>query len=158
VGRSVYPKQLAGNVVPGGWQMGAEGENEEEAKVMRETRKILNLPGLRMAVTCVRVPVRVGHAQAVFAETKAPLSAQEAREMWRAAPGMKVEDGEGQEYPTPLEVVGQDEVLVGRIRNDRSVQNGLAFWVVSDNLRKGAALNAVQIAEWAVTLRLLGRN
>jgi aspartate-semialdehyde dehydrogenase len=153
---SVYPKQLAYNVVPGGWTMDADGYNEEEVKIVNESRKILHQPDLRVAVTCVRVPVPVGHGEAVFLETSRPLAAEQVRELLAAAPGITVEDDPaGQVYPTPAEVAGKDDVFVGRIRRDPSSPNGVALWIVSDNLRKGAALNAVQVAERAIEMGVL---
>ena len=116
-------------------------ESDEESKLRAETRKILELPDLPISATCARVPVLVGHSQAVWIETERPLSPDEAREVLDAAPGVTVA-----ERPTPLQAVGGDQVLVGRIREDRAGE-GLALWVVCDNLRKGAALNAIQIAE-----------
>jgi aspartate-semialdehyde dehydrogenase len=150
-----YPRVLAGNVVPGGWRPGSDGYNEEEVKIVQETRKILHQPGLRIAATCVRVPVAVGHSLAVFVETERALVPEEATAILRAAPGVVVRDGD--DYPTPAEVAGSDEVFVGRIRRDLSSLRGLAFWVVADNLRKGAALNAVQIAERAVRMGVVTR-
>jgi aspartate-semialdehyde dehydrogenase len=117
-------------------------EFDEEAKLRAETRKILELPELPLSATCVRVPVLVGHAEAVWLETEEPLSPEEARSLLGAAPGIRLED-----FPTPRDAVGIDEVLVGRIRRDPTVENGLVLFVVGDNLRKGAALNAIQIAE-----------
>jgi aspartate-semialdehyde dehydrogenase len=153
---SVYPKQLAYNVVPGGWTMEADGYNEEEVKIVNETRKILHHPDLRVAVTCVRVPVPVGHGEAVFLETREPIAPEQVRELLAAAPGITVEDDPaGQVYPTPAEVAGKDDVFVGRVRRDPSTPNGVALWIVSDNLRKGAALNAVQVAEWAIEMGVL---
>jgi aspartate-semialdehyde dehydrogenase len=118
-------------------------EFEEEAKLRAETQKILELPGLPVMATCVRVPVLVGHAQAVWIETERPLSPAEAREALEAAESVRVVEP----YPDPRDAVGDDDVLVGRIREDPTVENGLALFVACDNLRKGAALNAVQIAE-----------
>ena len=153
---SVYPKQLAYNVVPGGWAMEAEGYNEEEVKIVNETRKILHEPALRVAVTCVRVPVPIGHGEAVFIETREPIGPAQVRELLATAPGITIEDDPaGQVYPTPAEVAGQDDVFVGRIRRDPSTPNGIALWIVSDNLRKGAALNAVQVAERAIEMGVL---
>jgi len=123
------------------WDFDGE-EFEEESKLRAETRKILELPDLPMSATCVRVPVLVGHAEAVWIETKEPLSASEARALLGSAPGIRLE-----EFPTPGLAAGQDDVLVGRIRRDPTVEQGLVFFVVGDNLRKGAALNAIQIAE-----------
>jgi aspartate-semialdehyde dehydrogenase len=153
---SAYPYQLAYNVVPGGWRPEAEGYNEEEVKIVNETRKILHMPELRITATCVRVPVPVGHGESVFVETRDKISADEARTLFATAPGVMVEDDpHAKLYPTPHQVAGKDEVYVGRIRNDPSVANGLALWLVSDNLRKGAALNAVQIAEQAIEMGVL---
>ena len=149
----VYPHQLLHNVVPGGWTLEEEGYNEEESKLIAETRKILDEPDLRVAVTCVRVPVPVGHSEAVFVELAQPLTPEAARELFDAFPGLAVMDDPGNDvYPTAAQAAGRDEVFVGRIRRDPSVANGLAMWVVTDNLRKGAALNGVQIAEKAIEL------
>lgn len=153
---NAYPYQLAYNVVPGGWRPEEGGFNEEEVKIVNETRKILHLPNLRLAATCVRVPVPVGHGEAVFVETRDPISPQAFRALMEAAPGVIVQDDPAAgEYPTPHDVAGTDEVYVGRIRKDPSVERGLAMWLVSDNIRKGAALNAVQIAEQALGLGVL---
>jgi aspartate-semialdehyde dehydrogenase len=153
---AVYPYPLAYNVVPGGWKPEADGYNEEEVKIVNETRKILHLPELRIVATCVRVPVPVGHGESVFVETTRPLTAQEARALLEGAPGVVVQDDpQAGLYPTPHLVAGTDEVYVGRIRNDPSTAHGLVLWVVSDNVRKGAALNAVQIAEQAIEMGLL---
>jgi aspartate-semialdehyde dehydrogenase len=123
------------------WPFDGE-EFDEETKLREETRKILELPDLPVSATCVRVPVLVGHAEAVWIETGRPLSAGEAREVFADAPGIRVE-----EFPTPRDAAETDDVLVGRIRRDPTVENGLVLFVVADNLRKGAALNAIQIAE-----------
>jgi aspartate-semialdehyde dehydrogenase len=123
------------------WDFDGE-EFDEESKLRAETRKILELPELPISATCVRVPVMVGHAEAVWVETERPLSADDAREVLEAAPSVRVTD-----FPTPGRAAGGNEVLVGRIRPDRSADNGLALFIVGDNLRKGAALNAIQIAE-----------
>jgi aspartate-semialdehyde dehydrogenase len=153
----VYPHPLAHNVVPGGWLAAEDGYNEEELKIVDEVRKILHQPALPAVATCVRVPVPVGHAEAVFVDTVRPLGQAEATEALRSAPGVIVLDGPGpDDYPTPAAVAGSDAVYVGRIRRDRSSERGLAMWVVSDNLRKGAALNAVQIAERARAMGVLG--
>jgi aspartate-semialdehyde dehydrogenase len=122
------------------WELEGD-EFSEESKLREETRKILGLPGLPLQATCVRVPVLVGHAQAIWVETEEPLSAEEARSILAAAPHVRIH-----EFATPGDAAGEDEVLVGRIRQD-STQEGLSLWAVNDNLRKGAALNAVQIAE-----------
>jgi aspartate-semialdehyde dehydrogenase len=116
-------------------------ESDEESKLRSETRKILELPDLPFSATCARVPVLVGHSQAVWIETEDPLGPEQAREVLAAAPGVRVS-----ERPTAREAAGGDEVLVGRIRRDAAGE-GLAIWIVCDNLRKGAALNAIQIAE-----------
>jgi len=151
-----YPYQLAYNVVPGGWRPEAEGYNEEEVKIVNETRKILHMPELRIVATCVRVPVPVGHGESIFIETKKKIDADEVRTLLGSAPGVIVEDDpHAKLYPTPHRVAGKDEVYVGRIRNDPSSDHGLALWLVSDNLRKGAALNAVQIAEHALEMGVL---
>jgi aspartate-semialdehyde dehydrogenase len=152
-----YPYQLAYNVVPGGWRPEPEGYNEEEVKIVNETRKILHMPDLRIAATCVRVPVPIGHGESVFVETTRKITADEARTLFGSSPGIIVEDDpHARLYPTPHGVAGKDEVYVGRIRNDGSTPNGLALWLVSDNLRKGAALNAVQIAEQAIEMGVVG--
>jgi aspartate-semialdehyde dehydrogenase len=117
-------------------------EFDEEEKLREETRKILELPDLPVSATCVRVPVMVGHAEAVWLETEEPLSAEQATALLGAAPGVRLEP-----FPTPGLAARTDDVLVGRIRRDPTVENGLALFVVGDNLRKGAALNAIQIAE-----------
>lgn len=117
-------------------------EFDEEEKLREETRKILELPELPVSATCVRVPVLVGHAEAVWVETEEPLSPEQATALLGAAPGVRLE-----QFPTPGGAAGDDDVLVGRIRRDPTVENGLALFVVGDNLRKGAALNAIQIAE-----------
>jgi aspartate-semialdehyde dehydrogenase len=153
---SVYPHPLANNVVPGGWKPEREGYNEEEIKIVQETQKILHQPGLRLAATCVRVPVAVGHGETVFLETRRMIDADDARTLLGSSPGIIVEDDPAAKlYPTPRSVEGRDEVYVGRIRNDLSSSRGLALWIVSDNLRKGAALNAVQIAERAIEMGVL---
>ena len=123
------------------WDFDGE-EFDEESKLRDETRKILELPELPISATCVRVPVLVGHAEAVWVETEEPLSAEDATRLLGAAAGIRLEN-----FPTPRDAVGIDEILVGRIRHDPTVDNGLALFVVADNLRKGAALNAIQIAE-----------
>jgi aspartate-semialdehyde dehydrogenase len=133
------------------WDLEGE-EFSEEAKLRAETRKILALPGLPLQATCVRVPVLVGHAQAVWVETQEPLAPADAREVLSEAPTIELA-----EFPTPKQAAGKDKVLVGRIRRDSVAEgeNGLALWIVCDNLRKGAALNAVQIAELLLARRFL---
>jgi aspartate-semialdehyde dehydrogenase len=126
------------------WEFDGE-EFDEESKLRDETRKIMELPSLPIQATCVRVPVMVGHAEAIWAEFEQPLGAERAREVLAAAPSVRVED-----FPSPGKAAGEDEVLVGRIRRDPTVENGLALFLAGDNLRKGAALNAIQIAELLV--------
>ncbi len=123
------------------WDFDGE-EFDEESKLREESRKILELPELQISATCVRVPVLVGHAEAVWLETQEPLEPARAVELLGAAPGVRVAD-----FPTPALAAGRDDVLVGRIRRDPTVEHGLVLFVVADNLRKGAALNAIQIAE-----------
>ncbi|MBN2495346.1 MAG: aspartate-semialdehyde dehydrogenase [Deltaproteobacteria bacterium] len=143
-----FPRQIAFNCLPHIDVFLPEGDTREERKMVDETRKILHLPDLAVCATAVRVPVFYGHAEAVFAELERPLGAEDARELLERAPGVQVMDDAAQElYPTPIDAAAGDEVLVGRIRADGSVPAGLALWVVADNVRKGAALNSVQIAE-----------
>jgi len=145
--KEVYPHVLHGNVVPGGWSMVGD-ETEEEVKVTAEFRRVLDLAELSIAVTTVRVPVAVGHSAAVWVEFDNAVEADEARRILSKAPGvLVVDDPATQQYPTPRAVAGSDEVHVGRIRADRSRENGLALFLAADNLRKGAATNAVQVAE-----------
>jgi len=129
------------------WDFDGE-EFDEESKLRDETRKIMELPSLPIQATCVRVPVMVGHAEAIWVEFEQPLSAERAREVLGSAPSVRVED-----FPSPGKAAGEDEVLVGRIRRDPTVENGLALFLAGDNLRKGAALNAIQIAELLVDRR-----
>jgi aspartate-semialdehyde dehydrogenase len=144
---SVYPHQIAFNALPQ-CDVFEGDETIEETKLVRETHKILGDDTLGITATCVRVPVWRSHSEAVWIETEQELSADQARELLSAAPGVRVvDDPASSSYPTPRDAAGGDEVLVGRIRRDRSRRHGLALWVVADNLRKGAALNGVQIAE-----------
>jgi aspartate-semialdehyde dehydrogenase len=129
------------------WEFDGE-DFEEESKLRAETRKILELPELPISVTCVRVPVLVGHTEAIWVETEARLSAEDARRLYADAPGMRLES-----VPQPRDAVGSDDVLIGRVREDETVANGLVLFVACDNLRKGAALNAIQIAELALKAR-----
>jgi len=133
---------MAHNVVPLNYVLGEDGYTEEETKLRDESRKILNIPGLPVSGTCVRVPVFTGHSISVNAEFERPLSVSRALELLAAAPGVVISA-----VPNPLEATGKDPVFVGRVRQDPTVAHGLALFVVGDNLRKGAALNAVQIAE-----------
>ena len=129
------------------WDFDGE-EFDEEVKLREETRKILELPELPTSATCVRVPVPVGHAESVWVETEEPLDPARARELLAAAPSVRVED-----FPSPREAAGGDEALVGRVRRDPAAENGLSLFVACDNLRKGAALNGIQIAELALAQR-----
>ncbi|WP_374421207.1 aspartate-semialdehyde dehydrogenase [Novosphingobium arvoryzae] len=133
---------MAYNVVPLNYVLEEDGYTEEELKLRDESRKILNIPGLPVSGTCVRVPVFSGHSLSINAEFERPLSPERALELLATAPGVVIS-----EVPNPLEATGQDPVFVGRVRRDPTVESGLALFVVGDNLRKGAALNAVQIAE-----------
>jgi aspartate-semialdehyde dehydrogenase len=142
----VHKHQLAGNCVPNDWSPGEDGYTEEETKLMKETRKIMGDDSIRVSATCVRVPVRIGHGEAVNVEFERPISPEEARSVLRKAPGVVVLDGEDG-VPLQIHAAGRDETFVGRIRRDPTVEHGLNLWVVADNLRKGAATNAVQIAE-----------
>jgi len=148
-----YPHVLHGNVIPGGWKFYGD-ETEEEVKVVQEVRRVLELPGLPIGITTVRVPVAVGHGAAVFADFQGPAEPDEARRILQGGPGIRViDDPASQAYPTPREVAGGDDVHVGRIRRDPSREHGLAMFVVVDNLRKGAATNAVQVAELVLEQR-----
>jgi aspartate-semialdehyde dehydrogenase len=145
---SVYPYQIAFNVLPQVGPADASGYTQEEKKLLHETRKIFSDGHIRVSATCVRVPVFRSHSEALFIETEKKLSAAEARAILSSAPGVIVKDDvNANKYPTPIEASGRGEVLVGRIREDSSCEKGLALWVAGDQLLKGAALNAVQIAE-----------
>jgi len=142
-----FTKQIAFNCIPHIDIFMDDGDTKEEWKMAAETCKILD-PDIKVTATCVRVPVFIGHAEAVNVEFERPLSADAARDALRAAPGVVVIDHRVDEgYATQVEAAGEDAVYVSRVRRDPTVPNGLNLWVVSDNLRKGAALNAVQIAE-----------
>ncbi len=150
-----FTKRIAFNVIPHIDVFMEDGYTKEEWKMMVETKKILD-PKIRLTATCVRVPVFISHAEAVNIEMENPLSPDEARELLRAAPGVLVVDKhENGGYITPHEAAGEDGTYISRIREDATVENGLSFWCVSDNLRKGAALNAVQIAEALVSRKLI---
>jgi len=154
----VYPKQIAFNVIPFANNWMDDGYTDEEHKMWNETHKILD-PDIKLTVTCVRVPVFVGHSEAVHLEFEHAIDESEAREILREAPGINVIDKHDRTgYMTPKEAQGEFPVYVSRIRKDPTVENGLALWVVSDNLRKGAALNAVQIAELAHERGLIGQK
>lgn len=154
----VYPYQIAFNLFPqiGSLTKGFPGYYREEVKTIRETRKLLDEPQLSISATCVRVPVFIGHSQAVNVQFEEKLSAREAREILQDSPGLKVLDDPGKSlYPVPLKVAGKDEVHIGRIREDASAPHCLNLWVVGDNIRKGAALNTIQIAEEMIRQGLL---
>ena len=147
-----FSKQIAFNVIPHIDSFQENGYTKEEMKMVWETRKILGDPAIQVNPTCVRVPVFFGHSEAVHVETKAKITAAEARKLLEEAPGVVVIDRhEAGGYPTPVgDAAGKDPVFVGRIREDVSHPRGLDLWIVSDNIRKGAALNAVQVAELLV--------
>jgi aspartate-semialdehyde dehydrogenase len=150
-----FPKRIAFNVIPHIDVFMEDGFTKEEWKMTVETKKILD-PKIKLTATCVRVPVFVAHSEAVNIEFEQPLSAEEARDILREAPGCLVIDKhEPGGYITPYEAAGEDATYISRIREDATVENGLSMWIVSDNLRKGAALNAVQIAEVLVNRKLL---
>ena len=152
-----FTKQIAFNVIPHIDVFMDDGFTKEEWKMTAETQKILD-PAIKLTATCVRVPVMIGHSEAVNIEFERPLDEDEARDILREAPGVividKREDGG---YITPKESQGEFPVFISRIRNDPTVENGLALWCVADNLRKGAALNAVQIAQLLVERGLVGK-
>ena len=148
VTREVYPHQIAFNVLPHVDVFLESGYTKEEMKMVHESRKIMGLPGFQASVTCVRVPVYRAHSISVSAEFEKPVSVEHAREAIAAAPGIDLNDDIASNgYPLPLELAGQDNCQVGRIRKDCAMENGLSFWVAGDQLLKGAALNTVQIAE-----------
>ncbi len=152
----VYPRQIAFNLLPHIDVFLGNGYSKEEMKMIQETRKIMHADDIAISATCVRVPVFVGHSEAVHIEFTKPMSPEEARDILSKAPGVKViDDLDVNMYPMPIASYGRDETMVGRVRADLSHPNGLVMWIVSDNLRKGAALNAVQIAEELVKQGLL---
>lgn len=150
------PKRIAFNVVPQIDQFLDSGYTKEEMKMVNETKKILEDDSIKITATAVRVPVAIGHSESVNIQTKKKITAQQVRELISKFPTVKVMDDPGQGiYPTPIDCVGKDETLVGRIREDISISNGIEMWIVSDNLRRGAALNAVLIAERMIADSLL---
>ncbi|HYQ79585.1 MAG TPA: aspartate-semialdehyde dehydrogenase [Solirubrobacterales bacterium] len=154
---SIYPHQIAFNVLPQAGSF-ADGDDhtDEERKLINETRKILGDDGIRVSATCIRVPVETGHSEAVNVETREPLDPERARELLAAAPGVTVvDDPAAGRYPMAIEAAGRDDVFVGRIRRDPGNERALDIWVVSDNLRKGAATNTVQLGELLVERGLL---
>ena len=153
-----FPKRIAFNLIPHIDVFMEDGYTKEEWKMMVETKKILD-PKIKLTATCVRVPVFVGHSEAVNIEFEKPISPDEARDLLRDAPGISVNDKrEAGGYATPIEAVGEYDTYVSRIREDNTVENGLSIWVVSDNLRKGAALNTVQILETLIERNLVVRK
>lgn len=152
----VFPYPLAFNLFPHNSPLNDQGYCEEEMKMVNETRKIFGVPDLRVTATCVRVPVLRAHSESINLEFASPFDLDQAREILRQAPGVKVvEDWKANYFPMPLEASGKDEVLVGRLRQDISNPNGLELWLSGDQIRKGAALNAVQIAELLVAQDLI---
>ncbi|MEM9107083.1 MAG: aspartate-semialdehyde dehydrogenase, partial [Pseudomonadota bacterium] len=155
VEKNVYPKRIAFNVIPHCDDFMEDGYTKEEWKVLAETKKMLD-PKIKVTCTSVRVPVFIGHSEAVNIEFEKPITAEEARDILREAPGCLVVDKhEDGGYVTPHECAGEDATYISRIREDATVENGLNIWVVSDNLRKGAALNTVQIAEMLIAQGLI---
>ncbi len=154
----VYPHQIAFNVLAhAGSFPDGDDHTDEERKLINETRKILGDAEIKVSATCVRVPVVTGHSEAVNVETREPLEPERARELLEAAPGITVlDDPAGARYPMAVEAAGKDDVFVGRIRRDAGNDRALDMWIVSDNLRKGAATNAVQLAELLVDRGLVG--
>ena len=149
-------QQFAFNVIPQIDRFQEDGYTFEEKKMIQETRKIMHSPGIAISATCVRVPVYVAHSAAVHIEFERPMTPDEARHLLEDMPGVKVVDDPGLGvYPMPIDAEGSDDVLVGRVRRDASHPNGLVLWVVADNLRKGAALNSIQIAEELVARQCL---
>ena len=142
----IFAHPIGGNIIPQIGSFDTEGYTKEEMKLLNETRKILNDDSIKVTSTCVRIPVFYGHSEVISVEFKNPISIEEAMNILEDAPGVKLAEKEDN-YPMPIYVVGKDEVFVGRVRKDLAFKNGLAMWVVADNIRKGAALNAVQIAE-----------
>ncbi|MCX5749078.1 MAG: aspartate-semialdehyde dehydrogenase [Candidatus Saganbacteria bacterium] len=152
----ILPKQILLNVIPQIDSFVESGYTKEELKMINETKKIMEDDSIAVTATTVRVPVIIGHSEAVNIETVRPVTAEAVRDLLRKAPGVKVvDDPKNKEYPTAIDCVGIDDALVGRIRKDPSVPNGIDLWIVSDNLRKGAATNAVQIAEEMIEQGLL---
>jgi aspartate-semialdehyde dehydrogenase len=150
-----FPKRIAFNLIPQIDVFMEDGYTKEEWKMMVETKKILD-PAIKLTATCVRVPVFISHSEAVTIEFENPITADEARELLRKAPGCLVIDKpEPGGYATPYEAAGEDATYISRIREDATVENGLSLWCVSDNLRKGAALNAIQIAECLINRKLI---
>ena len=156
VSTEVYPHRIAFSVLPHVEPFWDNGYTNEEMKMQNETRKILHAPDIKVSATCVRVPVVVSHSEAVNIEFDAPISPAEVREILADAPGVRVlDEPKSNVYPMPIQAEGGDDVLVGRIRSDLALENGIAMWLSCDNLRKGAALNSIQIAEEMMNRDLL---
>ncbi|MCC0175647.1 aspartate-semialdehyde dehydrogenase [Waterburya agarophytonicola K14] len=152
----IFPYPIAFNLFPHNSPLNEQGYCEEEMKMVNETRKIFNAPDLKITATCVRVPILRAHSEAVNLEFEQPFDVDRARELIAAAPGAKlVEDWQNNYFPMPMDATGRDPVLVGRIRQDISSQNNLELWLCGDQIRKGAALNAIQIAELLLEKNLL---
>lgn len=152
-------REIAFNAVPQIDLFAEDGYTKEEIKMANETRKILHAPEVALSATCVRIPTFFGHAMSVWAEFQEGVSPGEARRLMEAAPGIRLMDDPGQElYPTPMDVAGTDDVLVGRLRADTSLPGGITFWTVTDSIRKGAATNVVQIIEEAARRGLIRRK
>ncbi len=155
----IFPYPLAFNLFPHNTPLNEQGYCEEEMKMVNETRKIFDAPSLRLSATCIRVPVLRAHSEAVNLEFENPFAVEEARKILASAPGVKlVEDWQSNYFPMPIDATDRDEVLVGRIRQDLSHPCGLELWLCGDQIRKGAALNAIQIAELLVKENLLARS
>ena len=153
----IFTKQIAFNAIPHIDMFLDDGFTKEEWKMSAETKKILD-PAIELVAHCVRIPVFIGHSEAVFIETDRPMTESGVRDLLRGSPGITVIDHRADEgYVTPNEAAGEDAVFISRIRKDPTVENGMVFWCVSDNLRKGAALNSVQIAELVAERGLVGR-
>lgn len=153
---AAFPHQIAFNCIPQIDVFEADGYTKEEKKMINETRKIMEAPAIEVSPTCVRVPVFYGHSESVNIEFENAVTPEEAREILKSAPGVTVvDDTANRLYPLAIEAAGKDDTFVGRIRRDPAVKHGLAMWIVSDNIRKGAALNAVQIAEELVKQKLI---
>ena len=151
-------REIAFNAVPQIDLFAEDGYTKEEIKMANETRKILHSPDIAISATCVRIPTFFGHAMNVWAEFERPISAAEARDLIASAKGVRLVDDPGREqYPTPMDVVGTDEVLVGRLRGDSSLPGGITFWTVTDSIRKGAATNVLQVIDTAAARGLIRR-
>lgn len=154
-----FVSQLAFNLIPHIDVFTDNGYTKEEMKMYNETKKIMHAPKLDVSATCVRVPVMRAHSEAVWAETESPISVEQARKAFRDAEGViVVDDPANNQYPMPLDIAGKDPVYVGRIRKDLTDPNGLSFWVVGDQIKKGAALNAVQIAQYMIKKGFKGKH